>query len=247
VGVAAPLGRRLEHPDDEGELLLAAAQVELVDLGAAALERSVRPILESFVSACRWPTPLSPAAKGTVLEPGATTGISSPPNPVREDAMEPSERFETARLADQLERSFRGGAWHGPAVAEALDGVGAAAAARRPLVGAHTIAEIVGHLTYWLRAAVVRLRGEREEEVLGRADWPPAATAEDAWRAARAALEAAHRELHAAVVALEDSRLDDPVPGSDPTVRGMLLGLLQHNAYHAGQIALLAKAAGGGA
>jgi uncharacterized damage-inducible protein DinB len=164
-----------------------------------------------------------------------------------ETAMETVPRLETARLADQLERSFRGGAWHGPAVAEALEGVDAATAARRPLPAGHSIAEIVGHLTYWLHAAVVRLSGEREEEVLGAADWPPATAHDEAWSAARAALEAAHRDLHAAVLALDDARLDDPVAGSDPTVRGMLLGLLQHNAYHVGQLVLLAKAARGGA
>jgi hypothetical protein len=32
------------------------------------------------------------------------------------------------------------------------------------------------------------------------------------------------------------------VAGSDPTVRGLLVGILQHNAYHGGQIVLLRKA-----
>ena len=159
--------------------------------------------------------------------------------------MENPTNFETARLADQLERSFRGGAWHGPAVAEALDGVDAEGAARRPLAAAHTIAEIVAHLTYWRRAARVRLHGEHERDVLGDGDWVPAAAGDEAWRAALAALESAYRDLHAAVLALDDTGLEDPVAGSDPTVRGMLLGLLQHNAYHAGQIALLAKAVPG--
>jgi uncharacterized damage-inducible protein DinB len=155
--------------------------------------------------------------------------------------MESTTNFETARLADQLERSFRGGAWHGPAVAEALDGVDAEGAARRPLAAAHTIAEIVAHLTYWLRAARVRLHGEHERDVLGDADWAPTAGGDETWRAALAALESAYRDLHADLLALDDSRLDDPVAGSDPTLRGMLLGLLQHNAYHAGQIVLLAR------
>ena len=56
-----------------------------------------------------------------------------------------------------------------------------------------------------------------------------------------AALEAAHRALHQRILDLDDVHLDEPVVGSDPTVRGMLFGVLQHNAYHAGQIALLCK------
>jgi uncharacterized damage-inducible protein DinB len=149
-------------------------------------------------------------------------------------------------LADQLERSFRGGAWHGLAVAEALAGVDEEAAAARPFAGGHSIWEIVHHLTVWNEVPRRRLDGERLENLPAERDWPPVEdVSAGAWRAARAALEDAHAALHARVRDLADARLDDPVAGSDPTVRGMLLGVLQHNAYHAGQIALLRKALGG--
>lgn len=149
------------------------------------------------------------------------------------------------RLADQLERSFRGGAWHGLAVGEALAGVDEATAAARPVAGGHSIWEIVHHLTVWYEVPRRRLDGERLQDLPAERDWPAVAdTSAGAWRAAQAALGGAHAALHARVLALDDSQLEDPVAGSDPTVRGMLLGVLQHNAYHAGQIVLLRKAAG---
>jgi uncharacterized damage-inducible protein DinB len=149
-------------------------------------------------------------------------------------------------LADQLERSFRGGAWHGLAVAEALAGVDEAAAAARAFAGGHSIWETVHHLTVWNEVPRRRLDGERLESLPAERDWPPVEdVSAGAWRAALAALEDAHAALHARVRDLADAQLDDPVAGSDPTVRGMLLGVLQHNAYHAGQIALLRKALGG--
>ena len=58
-----------------------------------------------------------------------------------------------------------------------------------------------------------------------------------------AQLEESHCRLRAHLLALDAASFDRRVAGSDPTLRGMLLGLLQHNAYHAGQIVLLAKAA----
>jgi uncharacterized damage-inducible protein DinB len=153
---------------------------------------------------------------------------------------------QTKTLADQLERSFRGGAWHGPAVAEALAGVDASTAAARSLAGAHSIWEIVHHLTVWNEVPRRRLDGERLENLPAEADWPPLAeVSAEGWRAALAALEGAHAALHARVLDLSDGQLDDPVAGSDATARGMLLGVLQHNAYHAGQISLLRKGAGG--
>ena len=150
---------------------------------------------------------------------------------------------QVENLADLLERAFRGGAWHGPAVAEALAGIDEAAAAARPFAGAHSIWETVHHLTVWNEVPRRRLDGERLENLPAGRDWPPVEDlSAGAWRAAVAALGAAHGALHARVLELDDSQLDDPVAGSDATVRGMLLGILQHNAYHAGQIVLLRKA-----
>jgi len=148
-------------------------------------------------------------------------------------------------LADQLERAFRGGAWHGPAVAETLAGVDEATAAARPLAGAHSIWEIVHHLTVWNDVPRRRLDGERLQNLPAERDWPPVEdVSAGAWKAALAALEDAHEALRTRVLDLADSQLDDPVVGSDSTVRGMLLGVLQHNAYHAGQIEILHKSPG---
>lgn len=148
------------------------------------------------------------------------------------------------RLADQLVQGFRAGAWHGPAVVETLAGVGAATAAARPVTGGHSIWEIVRHMTVWIDVPRRRIDGERLVDLPAELDWPPVTDrSEGAWRAALAALEEAHEALVARVRRLADAQLDDPVAGSDPTVHGMLLGVLQHNAYHAGQIAILRKAA----
>lgn len=154
-----------------------------------------------------------------------------------------SSRLETERLADQLERAFRGGSWHGPALAQALDGVDAAAARRRPLERAHTIWEIVLHVAVWIDTVRRRLGGDANEDPPPELDWQGVGNgSNEAWQDTLSRLEQAHRRLHATVLGLDDSRLEDPVAGSDPTVRGLVLGVLQHTVYHAGQIAILKKA-----
>jgi len=156
-----------------------------------------------------------------------------------------ADRVEVTRLADQLERSFRGGAWHGPSVSEALDGIDAALASRRVVPGAHTIAELAGHIAFWIAEGSRRIDGTHSAAVSDEQNFPSTAAADEAsWRRTLAALEAAHRKLHTTVLALTDERLDGAVAGSDPTMRGLLLGITQHSAYHAGQIVLLRKAAG---
>ena len=170
------------------------------------------------------------------------------PTCIDTDKCPDAARVETSRLADQLERAFRGGAWHGPSLEEALDGVDAATAAARPVGEAHSIAELTGHVAFWIDAARRRMEGEAIVNVPPEVDFPAGgAKSEEAWRATLANLEQAHRRLHAALLALDDAELDGAVAGSDPTVRGQLLGILQHNAYHAGQIVVLKKAGVGSA
>ncbi len=54
---------------------------------------------------------------------------------------------ETRRLEEQLKRALEGEAWHGPSVLESLAGVTAEEAAAHPIPGAHSIWELVLHLT----------------------------------------------------------------------------------------------------
>jgi uncharacterized damage-inducible protein DinB len=169
------------------------------------------------------------------------------PTSISTDKCPDPSRVESTRLADQLERSFHGGAWHGPSLAEALHGVDAATAARQLPGYAHTIAELTAHVTFWIDAGRRRMAGESVTNVPPEVDFPAGgAASEEAWRTTLRNLEEAHRRLHAALLALDDEQLDGAVAGSDPTVRGQLLGILQHNAYHAGQIVVLKKTAEAG-
>jgi len=64
-----------------------------------------------------------------------------------------------------------------------------------------------------------------------------------AWEQAVQQAVHAHRQLVKAVEELPDARLTERVPGKDYDIRMMLNGIVQHELYHAGQIALLKKAA----
>jgi uncharacterized damage-inducible protein DinB len=152
---------------------------------------------------------------------------------------------EVARISDQIRRAWDGDAWHGPPLRHVLAGVTAKAANARPIAGAHTIAEIVGHLAFWKDVVRQRLGGARvlppDEE-----GWPaPRDAGEAAWRDALALLERRHRELAEAAARLTDDQLGNPVAGKDYTNYVLLHGAVQHDLYHAGQIALLKKAAPG--
>lgn len=146
---------------------------------------------------------------------------------------------EIARIVEQLKQVHEGGAWHGPSVAEALEGVSAAGAARRPIGAAHSIGEIVQHVR--ATGEVVR-RHVAGEAALDEPDWPRLTEAGEAgWRAAVDQLRATQRALREAVSKLPEARLHENIPGQSHSFWHELLGILHHDLYHAGQISLLKK------
>jgi uncharacterized damage-inducible protein DinB len=149
---------------------------------------------------------------------------------------------EAARIADQLRRAFDGDAWHGPALMELLADVDATKAAARPIRDAHSIWELVLHIEVWDRAAIVRLQGKQTQPE-GDLNFPPVMNpTEEAWRKTVAEVKRTHDALVEAVEALPDPRLLDPVPGKPYDFYHNLHGVVQHDLYHVGQIALLKKA-----
>jgi uncharacterized damage-inducible protein DinB len=152
---------------------------------------------------------------------------------------------ECDRIADQLFRMVEGDAWHGPPVRALIADVTPELAAARPIPQAHSIWELVLHMSAWAQVARRRLTGEIVE-LSPAEDWPAVtiATAE-AWAETAGALERTHADLRRSVLALGDGHLDDRTPGRPYSLYVLLHGLVQHSAYHAGQIAVIKRAASG--
>lgn len=155
---------------------------------------------------------------------------------------------ESERIAEQLQRTWDGDAWHGPSLKELTDGLTAKQAAAHHLSEAHSIWELVLHCTGWLREVERRLDGTDPAEPEG-GDWPsPGKVVEERWVAARADLGVAVAGLVRRIRSFDDARLADrvgqqrdPALGTGSSYYVMLHGAVQHNLYHAGQIALLRK------
>lgn len=155
---------------------------------------------------------------------------------------------EIDRIIDELEREHTGDPWHGSPLHAILDDINAAQAAAKPLPAAHSIWELVLHMTGWKNEVRRRLSGAPAGEPEA-GDWPAAGEPSEAsWRAAVAQLDKSHQDLVAAVRALPESRLHEPTNdarerplGTGVSYYVLLHGLVQHDVYHAGQIAILKK------
>ncbi len=152
---------------------------------------------------------------------------------------------ELKRLVQQMQLAFNGKAWHGPAVQEALAQVSAAQAAAKPIANAHSIWELVLHISAWHKVVMKRLAGEEACEVSMEEDWPSVNdTSAAAWQSALQELKLQHQSLCEATARLQEADLNKLIRGSESehSVSVMLHGVIQHDLYHAGQIVLLRKA-----
>jgi len=155
---------------------------------------------------------------------------------------------ESLRIADELSREHDGDPWHGSSLSSILRGVTAAQAAAHVVPHVHTVWQVVLHMTAWKQEVRRRLSGAPAGEPEG-GDWPEVgATTPEHWRETLQRLDDAQAALVAAVRALPEAALHertrdgrDPSTGAGVTNYVLLHGLAQHDAYHAGQIALLVK------
>jgi uncharacterized damage-inducible protein DinB len=156
---------------------------------------------------------------------------------------------EIDRIVDQLQREYDGDAWYGSPLKAILDGVTANQAAAKPVPAAHSIWELVLHMTAWKREVRKRLSGAPASDP-EEGDWPsPGKQTPEDWNDALKKLDAAHSRLIAVIREIPESRLLEPTndPRNRPLGTGvsyyvLLHGIVQHDVYHSGQIALLKKA-----
>ena len=150
---------------------------------------------------------------------------------------------ETQRILEHYDRTMHGDAWHSHPVWQVLDGISVERAAMRPLANAHSIWEIVGHMAFWEEVAARRLGGLRAglEEDRNFSAMPEAT--EVNWQKTLDAFRASNQALREALQKLDPARLDELSAAGKRSFYEEAHGLIEHSVYHAGQIALLAKAA----
>lgn len=151
---------------------------------------------------------------------------------------------EKKRILDVLDRAYRAKAWCGASLLESLDGVSSATAAKKPLKNAHSIWDLVEHVASWNEIVAWRLIGETPK-VTPELNFPPMTkTTPAAWNATLRRLARSQAKFRAAVVAFPVAMLGRKRPKLDHTWSVLLHGQIQHQLYHAGQIAMMRRGLG---
>jgi uncharacterized damage-inducible protein DinB len=149
---------------------------------------------------------------------------------------------EIERITRQLEKAFGKQPWYGTSVMGILKQVDPSIVHRK--LGPHSIVILLQHMVAWRKYVIAKLGGDDSFEVTDEMNFyePPATN--KSWSDALASLEKSQRDLVGAMAKFPNERLDELVPKASYkyTWYTLLHGIIQHDVYHLGQIALLRKA-----
>ena len=154
-----------------------------------------------------------------------------------------SASFTTDGLLESLKQAYDQSTWHGPNLCEALSGITLLQVLWRPAPERHNIWELVLHCAFWKHVVIRWLEGYGDEEGFLRRpkDFPALPEATEAnWQADVELLKVTHETLLERVRAFDKARLGKVIEaGNERSFADLILGVANHDIYHAGQIRLL--------
>jgi uncharacterized damage-inducible protein DinB len=149
---------------------------------------------------------------------------------------------ELTRILNHYDGVLNGDPWHGDPIWKILETIPARTAAARPLQGAHTIWELVNHMTFWEGVVTKRLAGLRAG-LVEELNFPltPSPTEEN-WKKTLDEFRASNRAFREALAKLDSAKLEQLTAAAKRTYYDEAHGIIEHHVYHLGQIAMLKKA-----
>lgn len=148
---------------------------------------------------------------------------------------------EIQRMTNMLREIYEGEPWHGPSVTKVLSDI-SPQQALSALGDSHNIIELVLHMTAWRNFVIRRLEGDERYEVSEDENFKIITNITDeAWEAAKLTLAKSQEKLVGLLSQCNDDQLLKTVENRSYNYYVLLHGILQHDVYHLGQMALLKK------
>jgi uncharacterized damage-inducible protein DinB len=150
---------------------------------------------------------------------------------------------ELLSILKNFETTLNGQPWFGRAVYELLDETDESKVSIKPGDREHSLLELIWHMNTWAAFVLAHLEERTAEEIktIEANDWRTIDTGKHSWQNGVAELKSVHKQIADRLAAKDDSFLKEMVSNRPFNFRFMLNGLIQHNIYHAGQIAYLNK------
>jgi uncharacterized damage-inducible protein DinB len=146
--------------------------------------------------------------------------------------------IEINRIVKLFTDLQHGDCWIGNNFKQTLHGVDAAMAAESISETGNSIWQLTSHIIYW-RATVVNRLSNSDSTPPFKDFLLPSELNDANWKQTLQDFEGAYHALRAAINKIKDEQLDKPTVRNNQTFYQLIMGCLQHDAYHLGQMILL--------
>ncbi|MBL7743003.1 MAG: DinB family protein [Chitinophagaceae bacterium] len=150
---------------------------------------------------------------------------------------------ELQSIIRNLQNTLNGEPWFGRPVYALLEETDPAVVYKKPDDNSHSLIELLYHMITWAEFALKRVEGDKEQDLAAfkKMDWRHIDPAVHTWENGLQQLQKVHADLVALLQTKTDDFLKEIVDYRKYNFRFLLNGLIQHNIYHAGQIAYVHK------
>ena len=150
---------------------------------------------------------------------------------------------ELKMYAAQLDENFSGEPWFGRNILAILSEIDEDIACQKPN-GQHSILELLYHMTNWRLFTINRLEKSSSpgSNFFEKNDWQVLDHNDKSlWQNGIEQLKYSQQKLVNLLNTLKDEELHNPVHERDYENRTLIIGIIQHDIYHLGQIAYIKK------
>jgi uncharacterized damage-inducible protein DinB len=151
---------------------------------------------------------------------------------------------EITYLARQLQTAYEGEPWFGRNIRELISEVDIQTALYKTDEDQHSILELVYHMLTWREFTISRIEPDQQKDLkyFEDNDWRKLDHGDESlWQEGLKRLDESQKKLLALISNLDDSYLSKEVDERKYNFRFLLNGIIQHDIYHAGQIAYIRK------
>jgi uncharacterized damage-inducible protein DinB len=140
-----------------------------------------------------------------------------------------------------LENLHEGQPWFGESFDTHLQNLDWKKANAEPFEDGRSIHRLVLHIIEWRRFAIEKLAENDFFDLKygSKDEWPPIRSGTEGWKTTLEQLTISQKKLIQAIRATKNDFLEKKVPNRDYDFHYLLVGTVQHDIYHLGQIALM--------
>jgi uncharacterized damage-inducible protein DinB len=147
---------------------------------------------------------------------------------------------ETKRITELFEEIYNGDPWIGESLMGTLENISVETAAKK--IGPwNSIWEIVNHIISWRENVLQRVQGSVINSPADNYFTPVSDQSEKAWQNTLQDLKNSQEKWIGFLPEMNEADLEKIYPNNNASYYNNIHGIIQHDAYHLGQIVLLAK------